>query len=87
MNFPNYKKGVFWGLLCGSVCAALWFGACYLFSKAPVFSEVSVSLALQPWWKFWGTGVVIFITVTLVIGMLAAFKPSFPKSKSHFSKH
>jgi hypothetical protein len=79
MGFPNSKKGLRWGLACGLVCAACWFTAAYLFSKAPVASEVSISLAFQPWWKYWGTGIVIFVVVALVIGILAAFRPIFPK--------
>jgi hypothetical protein len=87
MNFPNYKKGLCWGLGCGFVCSALWFASCYFFSKLPAVSEVSVSLALQPWWKDWGIGVVIFIVVALVIGILAAVRPDLSKRGNQLSKH
>jgi hypothetical protein len=81
MNFPNYKKGFLWGTSCGFVCAALWFAACYFFSKLPAVTDVSVSLALQPWWKLWKAGLVIFIVVATVVGVLAAFRPNLQKKK------
>jgi hypothetical protein len=79
MNFPNYKKGLRWGLICGLVSTTLWFAICYFFSKAPAASDVSISLAFQPWWKGWKTGVVIFIAVALVVGILAALRPNLSK--------
>jgi hypothetical protein len=87
MNFPNYIKGLRWGLTCGLVCTALWFAACYFFSKLPAASDVSISLALQPWWKDWKIGVVIFIGVVLVVGILAALRPNLSKQNSQLSKH
>jgi hypothetical protein len=87
MNFPNYKKGLRWGLSCGFVCTALWFAACYFFSKLPAASDVSISMALQPWWKDWKIGVVIFIGVALVVGILAALRPNLSKRENQLSKH
>jgi hypothetical protein len=86
MNFPNYKKGLRWGLTCGFVCAALWFAVCYFFSKLPAASDVSISLALQPWWKQWLAGVVIFIVVAPVVGILAALRPNLSKQGHQLSK-
>jgi Na+/alanine symporter len=87
MNFPNYKKGLRWGLSCGFVFALLWFAACYFFSKLPAASDVSISLALQPSWKQWLAGVLIFIVAALVIGILAALRPNLSKRSHQFSKH
>jgi hypothetical protein len=87
MDFPNYKKGFRWGLACGLVCTALWFAACYFFSKLPAASDVSLSLALQPWWKDWQIGGVIFIGVALVVGILAAVRPNLSKRDNQLSKH
>jgi hypothetical protein len=87
MNFPNYNKGLRWGLTCGLVSTAGWFGSCYFFSKLPAASDVSISLALQPWWKAWKVGVVIFIGVTLAVGILAAFRSNLSKQNSQLSKH
>ena len=81
MDFPNYKKGISWGLAFGFTFTISWFAACYLLSKSPAASEVSISLALQPWWKFWGVGIVIFAVVTLVVGILTAVRPNLSKSK------
>jgi hypothetical protein len=83
MNYPNYKKGFRWGLISGLVCLVLFFAAKYFLSKLP--SDVSILgsrpwwAAFQPWWKDWEIGLVIFIVVALVVGILAAFRPNFPK--------
>ena len=87
MNFPNFKKGFRWGLSSGVVCAILFFAYCYFLSKTPAASEVSISLAFQPWWKFWETAVAIFFAVALVVGILAAVRPNLTKSDNQLSKH
>jgi hypothetical protein len=79
MNFPNYNKGLRWGLGCGFVCAALWFANCYFISTLPAISEVSLSLAFQPWWRHWLAGVIIFVIVSIIVGLFAALRPNFPK--------
>jgi hypothetical protein len=87
MNFLNYKTGLGRGLICGLGCTALWFVACYFFSKLPAPTDVSLSLAFQPWWKNWETGLVILITVAFVIGILAALRPNLSKRNNQLSKH
>jgi hypothetical protein len=79
MNYPNYKKALRWGLISGFVCTALWFANCYFISKLPAVSEVSLSLAFQPWWRHWLAGIVIFIAVSIVVGLIAILRPNFPK--------
>ena len=80
--YPNLKKGLVVGLVAGLVAAALIFGLCVWASTWPAFSEVSVTWSFRPWWRLsnWLATLIAFVSVGLVFGFLAAFRPDV-KSK------
>jgi hypothetical protein len=87
MHSPNHRKGLRWGLGCGFVCSLLFFATCFFASTVPAISEVSLPLAFQPWWKYWGIGVSTFLVTSLVVGVLTALRPSISKNDDQLSKH
>jgi hypothetical protein len=80
---PNFKKGLVVGLAAGFIAGVLVFGLCYWGSTWPAVSEVSVSLALRPWWKSqnWMAAIDAFALVGSVFGFLAAFRPALKSKK------
>ena len=81
MKYPNIKKGVRWCCLVGGVVGSLWFGLCYWFSTIPPASEVSLSLALRPWWGNWSSALFFALVTGLPVGIIAAFRPDFGDTK------
>ena len=75
MKYPDIKKGIRWCFIVGGFAVASWMGWCYWASTIPAVSEVSVSLALQPWWKLWKVALFLFLVTGMPIGILAAFRP------------
>jgi hypothetical protein len=50
---PRLPKYSGLGLLIGLLFATSWLLACYWLSQLPVVSDVSLSKAFQPWWRYW----------------------------------
>jgi hypothetical protein len=81
MKYPDIKKGIRWCLIVGGVIGAAWFAlACWL-STLPAVTDVSLSLALRPWWKNWSTALFFFLVTGLPVGILAAFRPDVRRHK------
>jgi hypothetical protein len=83
MNYPNIKKGLRWCCIVGGGVGSLWFGLTCWLSTIPPVTEVSLSLALRPWWKWsnWSTALFLALITGLPVGILAAFRPNFRDTK------
>ena len=81
--YPNLKKGLAVGLIAGFMAAALVFGLCFWVSTWPAVTEVSLTWSFRPWWRSsnWLAALAAFIFVTLVFGVLAAFRPDFSSKR------
>jgi hypothetical protein len=81
MKHPNIKKDVRWCCMVGGTVGLVWFGfSCWL-STIPPVSEVSISLALRPWWSNWRPGLFFALLTGLPVGILAAFRPDLRDTK------
>ena len=83
MTCPNIRKGVRWCCIVGGVAGPLWFGWCCWLSTMPPASDVSLSLALRPWWSNWTSALFLALITGLPVGILAAIRPDLraPKKK------
>ena len=83
MKYPNMEKGVRWCCIVGGTVGSLWFGLCCWLSTVPPASEVSLSLALRPWWNNWESALFFALLTGLPVGILAAVRPDLgdPKQK------
>jgi hypothetical protein len=57
--------------LVGLVLATSWFAFCYWLSQLPVVSPVSLSLSVQPWWKYWPIAAGLFCLPLLALVVLS----------------
>jgi hypothetical protein len=77
MTYPNVRKGIWWSCIVGSVVGLSWFGLCCWLSTIPPATEVSLSLALRPWWSNWSSALFLALLTGLPVGILVAFRPDF----------
>ena len=56
--------------LAGLLLSAAWLGLCFWLSRLPAISPVSLSLAFQPWWRYWNVAAVLFFLPFLVLVIL-----------------
>lgn len=81
VKYPDIKKGVRWCCIVGGVVGSVSFGlACWL-STIPPVSDVSLSLALRPWWSNWSSALFLALVTGLPVGILAAFRPDLKDTK------
>ncbi len=82
MSYPNWKRGLKWGGVAGTVAAALWLGSALLLSVLEAPTDVALS---RGYWALWMHGPVVafcFCFVGCWTTLLVALRPEFPRKKS-----
>jgi hypothetical protein len=62
----------------GALLSCGWFVPCAWIGSLPVISPVSLSLAFQPWWRYWGMGVILLFAPWLWMLAHDTWKHSAP---------
>jgi hypothetical protein len=75
MHGISLRLGLIWFFGATVFCTIGWLALCWWVSTLPVVIDVSISLALQPWWKGWEVSLFVGFLLGLIIGVLAAFHP------------
>jgi hypothetical protein len=75
--YPNLKKGLVVGTIAGLVAGTLVFGFSLWASTWPAATDVSVTWAFRPWWRWsnWFAALTAFSFIAVVFGILAALRP------------
>ena len=74
-SYPYIKRGLKAGIVTGLIAGVLWFLWCCRMASLPEVSDVSLSLALRPWWSNWKSALVVFAFFFVLVGALAALRP------------
>src|SRR6266536_2903162 len=77
------QKGCSMFCIVGATVGSLWFGLCCWLSTVPPASDVSLSLALRPWWSNWRSALFFPLLTGLPVGFLASVRPDFRDSKQN----
>ncbi len=75
MHGISLRLGVIWFCATPVFCTIGWLALCWWVSTLPAVADVSLSLALQPWWKGWEVGLYVGFLLGLIIGVFAVFHP------------
>lgn len=73
-KLPSWKRGLIHGFIAGGIVFILVFGFIIHTSTIPAISDVSLSLAYRPWWKFsnWIQSFFCSVPFFIVFGSRAA---------------
>src|SRR5579863_2025757 len=81
MKYPDIKKGIRWCIIVGGVVGGSYFAFCCWASTFPAVTDVSLSLAVRPWWRNWEPALFLFLATGVPVGILAAFRPDLRDHK------
>jgi len=70
--YPNYRRGIVWGLIAGLITSSVWFGWCYALSQMEPMTDLSLGLAYRPWWRILPSSFCVFLFFSLWIGVARA---------------
>ncbi len=81
--YPNLKKGLVVGLTAGLIAATLVFGLSVLTSTLRYAPDVSLTWSVRTWWREsnWVFPALAFVSVGVVFGVLAAFRPDMKRKR------
>jgi len=78
------RRGARAAIIGGLIGFAGYFALCVVTSRLPAVTDVSLSLACRPWWRWsnWISSLVVGAAAAIVFGLLAAFRPRRKRAKN-----